>query len=262
MSKFFPYVLIVALIAGVFSGCGGTIEENYQLVTLREAGHADITSPGFKFSFDTPGFIAVNGNIGMVRDGNLIEFFTGEDLENKVGMVEGRQYFAGVRKAFTPRVHFVVDFFVAGGDTIKVGEPYDAAFPTLIRGYDEGRFEEIDINGMTSATRKLKEIYDTKFKVPEAKLTYEEVDYKGEPEMVYIVSLPKVRFILEDMDLGMELILKALIAENLYFSGGLSYGEAPSKSLFPRSYRTSTKIGGKVKLEYIKYAGQVVPFTQ
>ena len=262
MSKFFSSVLIMALIAGVFTGCGGSLDETYQMVTLREASHSGITSPGFKFGFDTPKFIAVHGNVGLVRDGNLIEFFTGEDLENKVKMIEGRKYVAGVRKIFSPRVHFAIDFFVAGGDTIKVGEPYESSFPTLLKGFDEGQFEEIDINGMSSNTSKLKEIYDTKFKVPEAELTYEEVDYKGEPEMVYIISLPKVRFILDDMDPGMELILKALLAENLYFSGGVSYGEAPSNALFPRSYRTSTNIGGKVKLEYIKYAGEVIPLIQ
>jgi len=262
MSKFFSSVLIMALIAGVFTGCGGSLDETYQMVTLREASHTSITSPGFKFGFDTPKFIAVHGNVGLVRDGNLIEFFTGEDLENKVKMVEGRKYVAGVRKIFSPRVHFAIDFFVAGGDTIKVGEPYESSFPTLLSGFDEGQFEEIDINGITSSVRDLKEIYDTKFKVPEAELTYEEVNYKGEPEMAYVVSLPKVRFILDDMDAGMELILKALIAENLYFSGGLSYGGAPSKTLFPRSWRTSTKIGGKVTLEYIKYAGEVVPLVQ
>ncbi|MBN2071986.1 MAG: hypothetical protein JW814_11070 [Candidatus Krumholzibacteriota bacterium] len=262
MSKFFSSVLILALITGVFAGCGGSLDETYQMVTIREAGHANITSPGFKFGFDTPKFIAVNGNVGLVRDGNLIEFFTGEDLENKVKLVEGRKFVAGTRKVFSPRVHFAIDFFVVGGDTIKVGEPYSTTFPTLLRGFDEGQFEEVDINGIDSSTRKLKEIYDTKFKVPEAELTYEEVDYKGEPEMAYIVTLPNVRFILEEVNPGMELILKALIAENLFFSGGLSYGGAPSASLFPRSYRTSTKIGGKATVEYIKYAGEVVPLTQ
>ena len=262
MSKFFSSVLIMALIAGIFTGCGGSLDETYQMVTLREASHSGITSPGFKFGFDTPKFIAVNGNVGLVREGNLIEFFTGEDLENKVKMLDGRKYVAGVTKMFSPRVHFAIDFFVAGGDTIKVGEPYDASFPTLLKGFDEGQFEEVDVNGIGPSTRDLKEIYDTKFKVPQAEITYEEVDYTGEPQMAYIVSLPKVRFILEDMDSGMELILKALIAENLYFSGGLSYGEAPSSSLFPRSYRSRTKIGGKAKLEYIKYAGEVVPLVQ
>ena len=265
MSKLFSTILIIALISGVFAGCGGKVEESYQMVTLREASHAGIVSPGFKFGIDSPEFIAVKGNIGMVREGNLIEYFTGEDLENKVKMVEGKKFVAGVIKAYTPKVHFSVDFFAMGSDTIRVGQAGYAEFPTLLRGYDEGNYEEVEIELIDHSTPKLKNIYDTRFKVEDAKLTWEEIqDAKGETVWTYMLTFPKVRFIVDgdEIDPGMELILKALINENLLFSGGISYGGMPSASDFPRSYRNNTKIGGIVKLEYVKYAGEVCPIIQ
>ncbi|MBU8923129.1 MAG: hypothetical protein KOO63_15025 [Bacteroidales bacterium] len=265
MSKLFSTILIIALISGVFAGCGGKVEENYQMVTLREAGHAGITSPGYKFGIDSPEFIAVKGNIGMVREGNLIEFFTGEDLENKVKMVEGKKFVAGVIKSFTPRVHFSVDFFAMGSDTIRIGEAGYAEFPTLLRGFDEGNFEEIDIALVDHSTRMLKNIYDTQFKIEDAKLSWEEIqDAKGETIWAYMLTFPKVRFIvdMDELDPGMELLLVALINENLLLTGGISYGGMPSASEFPRSYRNNTKIGGVVKLEYVKYAGDICPIIQ
>ncbi len=260
MSKLFSTILVVALISVIFASCGGKVEESYQMVTLREAGHSNIISPGYKFGFDTPKFIAVKGNVGMVREGNLIEFFAGQDLENKLKRVEGKRFVAGVTKSFSPRVHFSVDFFVAGSDTIRVGEASFADFPTLIKGYDKGQFEEIEYESIDSGIASLKDIYDTKFKIEKVKISYEEIrNAKGEPVKTYMVTLPKVRFILEPIDPGMELIVKALIAENHYFSGGLAFGGKPSDSEFPRDYRERTKIGGTAKLEYLDYAGQVCP---
>ena len=265
MAKLFSTILIIALFS-VFAGCGGQVEENYQMVTLREAGHAGIVSPGYKYGLDSPQFITVMDNIGMVREGNLVEFFTGEDLENKVEMVEGKKYFAGVTKSFSPKVHFVVDFFAMNGDTIRVGEPAShVEYPTLLRGFDEGEYEEVDIDLIDSSTRTLKEIYDTKFKFDGAKVTWEEIqNAQGETVWEYILHFERVKFLIDqdELDEGMELLLKAQIAENNLVSGGVSYGGMPSSTEFPRSYRTRTDIGGRVVLEFLRYAGEVCPRIQ
>ncbi|MBN1163316.1 MAG: hypothetical protein JXB45_01935 [Candidatus Krumholzibacteriota bacterium] len=262
MSKLFSILLITALLAVGLVGCGGKLEETYTMVTLREAALAGLKSPGFKFGFDSPHFITAKGDLALVREGNLIEFFTGVDIESKIGMVEGRKFVVGARKIFSPTPHFTVDFMIAGGDTIKVGEPYGVKFPAIIKGFDESDFEEVNLNGLTSNVIQLKDIYETKFRVANTTISYEEVNYKGEPEMAYLLNLEKVRFILEDLSPDVELIVKALIAENLYFDGGVYYGEKPSESLFPRSYRNATKIGGKIRVEFLRYAGDVIAVTQ
>jgi hypothetical protein len=257
MSKLISTVLVTVLLAGLSAGCGGKLEETYQMVTLREAGHAQIASPGFKFGFDTPDFIAANGDLALVREGNIIEFFTGMDIENKLKQVEGRKFVVGARKMYSPTVHFTVDFFVTGGDTIEVGEPYSVTFPPLVRGFDEGDFEEIEISSLSPQTSKLKDIFNTKFKVEKAVVTYEEVEWRSDPEMAYVLNYPNVRFFINEVTPEMELVLKAFIAENLYFDGGVSYGDRPASST--RNYRTRTKIAGPVDLEYIMYAGNAIP---
>lgn len=257
MSKLISTVLATVLVAGLTAGCGGKLEETYQMVTLREAGHAQIASPGFKFGFDTPDFIAANGDIALVREGNLLEFFTGMDLENKLKQVEGRKFIVGARKIYSPMIHYTIDFFVAGSDTIEVGEPYAVTFPPLIKGFDEGEFEEIDISSLSPQTSKLKDIFNTKFQVEKAVVTYEEVAWSGDPEMVYVLNYPNIRFFLEEVTPEMELVLKAFMAENLYFDGGVSYGDRPATST--RNYRIRSKIAGPVELKYIRYAGNVIP---
>jgi len=257
MSKLISTILATVLVAGLLAGCGGKLEETYQMVTLREAGHAQISSPGFKFSFDTPDFIAANGDLAMVREGNLIEFFTGMDIENKLKQVEGRKFVVGARKIYSPMTHFTVDFFVAGGDTIEVGEPYAVTFPPIIKGFDDGDFEEIDISKLSPQTSRLKDIFNTKFQIEKAVITYEEVAWSGDPEMAYVLNFPNIRFFLEDVAPEIEIALKAFMSENLYFDGGVSYGDRPPTST--RNYRTSSKIAGPVTLEYIRYAGSVLP---
>ena len=257
MSKLISTVLATVLVAGLLAGCGGKVEESYQMVSIREAGHANVISPGFKFGFDTPDFIAANGDVALVREGNLIEFFTGMDLENKLMQVEGKKFVVGARKIFSPATHFTVDFFVVGGDTIEVGEPYGVSFPPMIKGYDEGEFEDIDISKLSPQTAQLKDIFNTKFKASEAVVTYEEVKWSGEPQMAYVINYPNVRFFFEEVSPELELILKALIAENIYFDGGISYGDRPATS--SRSYRTSSKIAGPVDLGFVRYAGSVIP---
>ena len=68
-----------------------------------------------------------------------------------------------------------------GGDTIEVGEPYGVSFPPLIKGFDEGEFEDIDISTLSPQTNKLKDIFNTKFKAEKAVITYEEVAWAGDP---------------------------------------------------------------------------------
>lgn len=260
MSKLFSTLAVAALIAGLFAGCGGDLEETYMMVSLREAGHGQVPSPGFKFGFDTPTFIAADGDLALVREGNLIEFFTGQDIENKIKMVEGRKFTVCARKVFSPMVHFTVDCFVAGGDTIKVGEPYSVAFPAIIKGFDEGEYEGIDVTTLGPSTAKLGDIFNSKFIVDKATVSYEEVDWPGFTGMAYLLNLPNIRFFVDDPAPEMELMLRAYMSENLYFDGGVQYGDRPAAST--RNYRERTKIAGPVKLEYIRYGGSVLPVVK
>lgn len=257
MSKFFSTLAVMTLIAGLFAGCGGKIEETYVMVSLREAGHGQVKSPGFMYGFDTPKFVAAKGDLALVREGNLIEFFTGMDIEERIKQVEGRKFIVCARKIYSPQVHFTVDFMVAGADTIMVGEPYGVKFPVMIRGFDEGDFAEIDLSTLGPETRQLGDIFNTKFKIEKATVGYDEVAWLGEPRMAWTLNLDNIRFFIEDPAPELELMLKAFMNEQLYFDGGVEYGGRPPAGT--RDYRNRTRIVGPVTLEYVRYGGSVMP---
>jgi len=251
MSRFMKSLLIVAVLSGFIAGCGGGVDETYVMVSLREATRGDVLSPGFKYSFDKPNFVAAHKNVGLVREGNLIEVFVGDGLEETLGKVEGGRYSVLARKFFEPVIHFNVDYFVVGADSMVVGTPYEAAIPNMLRtrDYNTDEFIEVDLDKLTSNRLTLKEIQDAKFKVTNAKVKYEMIG----DEMRYTLHLPKVRFIIEEPGDDIVLILKALINENLYFTGGVSYGTIPSRSM-----RNSTDSGGYVKVDYIAYGNRYI----
>lgn len=251
MSRFMKSFLIVAILSGFIAGCGGGVDETYVMVSLREATRGEVLSPGFKYSFDKPNFVAVHGNVGLVREGNLIEVFVGDGLEEAFGKVAGGSYTTLARKFFEPLIHFNVDYLVMGADSMIVGVPYEAAIPNMLRmrDYNTDDFMDVDLDKLTSNRLTLKEIQDTRFKVANGKVMYETI---GE-EMLYTLHLSNVRFIIEEPGDDIVLILKALINENLYFTGGVSYGSIPSQST-----RRSTDAGGYVKVEYIAYGNRYI----
>jgi hypothetical protein len=255
MSKLLNTILITALFASVLAGCGGKLEENYVMTTVREASRGDLLSPGFKYGFDTPNIVAAHGNMALVREGNLIEFFTGVDIEKKLEQVKGRRFTVAARKLYSPRIHFTVDFLLAGGDTIMVGEPYEVVFPALLKSIEVENFKEVDLSSLGPSTLKLKPIFNTKFLLKSARVGWEEVEWMGETQMVFTLNLDNVRFIVDDPGDQMGLMLKALMNEHVYFDGGVSFGERPATST--RDYRTRTKIGGKVSIDFIQYGGQI-----
>lgn len=251
MSRFIKSLLIVAILSGFIAGCGGGVDETYVMVSLREATRGDVLSPGFKYGFDKPNFVAVHKNVGLVREGNLIELFVGDDIEGTLGKVAGGRFTVLARKFFEPVIHFNVDYLLMGADSMVVGTPYEAAIPNMLktRDYNTDDFIDMDLDKLTTNRLTLKEIQDAKFKVANAKIMYEMV---GE-EMLYTLHLPKVRFIIEEPGDDIVLILKALINENLYFTGGVSYGSIPSQTM-----RRSTDSGGYVKVDYIAYGNRYI----
>ena len=251
MSRFMKSLLIIAVLSGFIAGCGGGVDDTYVMVSLREATRGDVLSPGFKYGFDKPNFVATHKNVGLVRENNLIEVFVGDGLEEMLGRVAGGNYTVLARKYFEPVIHFNVDYLMMGADSMVVGTPYEAAIPNMLRtrDYNTDEFIDVDLDKLTTNRLTLKEIQDARFKVADAKIKYEMV---GE-EMHYTLNLPNVRFLIEEPGDDIVLILKALINEKLYFTGGVSYGAIPSQSM-----RNATDSGGYVKVEYIAYGNRYI----
>ncbi len=89
-------------------GCGEKEEvDPYVYDSLRRITRGDTLSTDFLFEIEAPEFDYVKGNTAIIRDGNLLEFLVGEDLENNYRNLSGT--LLGVRKTFTPQpTHLVI----------------------------------------------------------------------------------------------------------------------------------------------------------
>ncbi len=122
-------LLLLGLLAGLLvlalAGCGGKKEvDPYVYASLRAVTRGDTLSPGFLFEIDAPEFDYVKGDIAVVRDGNLLEFLVGKDLERNHASYAGA--LLGVQKMFSPTTHLVIQRVKRGGviDSLEVAQGY------------------------------------------------------------------------------------------------------------------------------------------
>lgn len=257
MSKLYKSLVVAILITGVFAGCKGNVEETYVLTSLKGAASGDVVSIGFKYSFDSPTVIGVANNVALVREGNQIEFFIGDGLEAKMQGVAGKQFTVATRKYFTPYIHFVVDYVMAGSDTIMVGEPSGVKLPLLRPAAQFTAPEEyvaVELNKLTSSALTLKDIEEKKFKVENGKITMEQI---GDAQKL-VLRLKNVGFTVEEPNDAMLAVMKAIMTENKPFDGGVQYGTVPRSD---RATRERLNIGGDVKIGYILYGGNAITIS-
>jgi len=131
-------VMLLGLLAVTFvglSGCGKKeAVDPYVYDTLRRVTRGDTLSIDFLFEIDAPEFDYVRGNTAMVRDGNVLEFLVGEDLEHNYRNLSGT--LLGVRKTFSPSpTHLVIQRIKRNGvveaDSLPVPSSY--TMPKLLR---------------------------------------------------------------------------------------------------------------------------------
>ncbi len=138
----FPRRWVFYVLLGVFAclmtasivGCGGKEEvDPYIYASLRAVTRGDTLSQNFLFEIDAPQFDYVKGNVAIVRDGNLLEFLVGEDLEHGYSRLAGT--LLGVRKTFSPApTHLVIQRIKRNG--VVEADSLDApeyALPRLLR---------------------------------------------------------------------------------------------------------------------------------
>lgn len=128
-------VLTVTVVA--LAGCSKKkIVDPYVYDSLRRVTRGDTLSVKFRFEIDAPNFEYVRGNTGIIRDGNLLEFFVAENLESNYKNLAGT--LLGVRKTFTPQpTHLVLERIKRNGvveaDTTTLRRPAHYTLPRLLR---------------------------------------------------------------------------------------------------------------------------------
>lgn len=259
MSKLYKSLVVLFVLSGILASCGGKLEDTYVLATLKQACGNDLVSVGFKYSFDSPSFIGAAKSIALVREGNQIEFFIGQDIQDKVKDLQGKKYTVAARKYFTPYIHFVVDYIMVGADTIQVGDPSEVKLPNLrpMAGFTAPEeYETLDLGKITPNLATLNDIKDKKFKVAGAKITLEQVPESGATVPYYSVNLRNVRFFVDEQSDAMLAILDAIMNEGKTFEGGVSYETNPTS--LSKDYRERFRSGGKVKIGYMVFGGNSV----
>ena len=126
--------LLTVTLVGL-SGCGKKeVVDPYVYDSLLRVTNGDTLSIGFLFEIDAPEFDYVRGNTAMVREGNILEFLVGEDLEHNYRNLSGT--LLGVKKTFSPApTHLVIQRIKRNGvveaDSLPVPDSY--ILPTLLR---------------------------------------------------------------------------------------------------------------------------------
>jgi len=130
--------LLLALLAVTLVGMIGCGEKEavdpYVYDSLRRITRGDTLSAGFLFEIDAPEFEYVRGNTAIVRDGNLLEFLVGQDLENNYRNLAGT--LLGVKKTFTPQpTHFIIKRIKRNGvvEADSLPAPKEYILPRLLR---------------------------------------------------------------------------------------------------------------------------------
>ncbi len=126
---------VLALTLVGLTGCGKKeVVDPYVYDTLRRVTRGDTLSNDFLFEIDAPNFEYVRGNAGIVRDGNLLEFLVGEDLEHNYQNLAGT--LLGVQKTFTPQpTHLVIKRIKRNGviEADSLATPAHYVLPRLLR---------------------------------------------------------------------------------------------------------------------------------
>ncbi len=130
--------LLLGLLAVTLVGMIGCGEKEavdpYVYDSLRRITRGDTLSTNFLFEIDAPEFDYVSGNTAIIRDGNLMEFFVAEDLENTYRNLSGT--LLGVQKTFTPQpTHLVLKRIKRNGviESDSLATPSSYTLPTLLR---------------------------------------------------------------------------------------------------------------------------------
>jgi hypothetical protein len=254
MSKLFGFLAVAVLLSAVVAGCGGKLDDSYVQTTLKDAARGDVVSPSFKYSFDTPNMIGSANNVALVREGNIIEFFVGDGLAEKAKQVAGKKFVVHARKYFTPYIHFMVDYIVAGSDTIRVGEvavQLPNTRPAAQFAAPE-EYETVDTGKLSPSLPDLRAIVDTKFKVDGAGISWEQVGDRWS----YSLNFKNVRFFIDESNDAMLAVMNAIMNEGKTFAGGVQYTSTPTS--LSREFRERLRSGGNVKVGYIIYGGNAL----
>lgn len=141
-SRRWVLLVLVVLLAGVTAlstvGCGKKEQlDPYVYASLRQVmtgAVLDTVGRQFNFEIDAPKFEYVKGNVGIVREGNRLEFLVGDNLEKRQNELRGT--LLGVKMTFSPApTHLVLERIKRDGAVVadSLPKPQNYALPKVLR---------------------------------------------------------------------------------------------------------------------------------
>jgi len=244
--------LISVLLASSLVACSDSgPKDPYATVTLHQVTQNVVVSKQFKYKFENPEIIAMHRNLGLIREGNLLEFIAGRSLEDKLeGKTDG-DFQLNVVKIFSPFVHFKVEQVATAEDTTFLPQTGAIGYPRLMNAADftTDNYETQDVHTVPyNRTGTLNQLKDKKLEVS-ARITLEE----EEGAKFFMLHGENAKFRVADTGNGTGLILKLLTEENYLFEGGVILTEVE-----PFGQRRNNKIAGTVEIQFVRYGDRVI----
>lgn len=252
MKKHWPLSILLVLIPLVLGACGEEKSKDpYALVTLRQATRGKVVSKGFRYKFHNPKVASLHRHLGVIREGNLLEFISGRSLEDKMEGLEGKSFSLGVVKEFSPFVHFRVEKIFTETDTIFLSQVGSISYPQVTQESDFNRedFEDYNLGKLVyNKTSLIKRLVNKKLFVT---TTLTQVEKEG--KSAFMLQAKDSKFRIAEPGDGTTAVLKMLLKGNHPFEGGVTLTE-----IEPWPSRRSNHIIGTVEVKFVTYGSTVV----
>lgn len=268
-------VLLVAALAPalVVVGCGkDEVVDPYVYGTLDQVTRGHIQSEQFLFEIDTPKFVFIDGNTGIVRVDNRLEIVVAEDLENQAANWDGK--ILGVQKFYSPYVWLMArrvktpegEGFVTT-DLDSVETPMLPKFVTVdlneVTGFDIGTLrwnkkelidEKKDVKVSSAGTLLYLPDHEAEAPKPGAKPVAGAADAAmAEPAMAWYLQADSsdALFKITNMNDRLEFYFKLLESEGLPFIGEIKIGET-----YSYKDRKASHVSAPIEITWLRYANR------
>jgi hypothetical protein len=239
----------------LLAGCGGEDKnvDPYAEVSLQQATRGPVViSKAFKYKLRNPDIVEQQGDLLLVREGNIVEMIAGRSIADKLEGKDLSNIEFNVVKMYTPYVHFKCEQIVSGEDTVFISRAGSIAYPRLtpVADFRNKDHDDYDLDRLKwNRTQDLRKAVDKQFWVTGDVALVEE-----DGDEVWMLSGDRgstVRIV--DPTDGVIIMLRMLLDENLPFEGGITFTEVE-----PWPDRQNNRVCGNVVIDYVTYLDKVV----
>lgn len=246
------YTVVACLLGLSLMGCGEKKElDPYAAVTLKQVTRGQVVSKGFRYKLTNPNVEVLHQSLGLIREGDLLEFIGGRSLEEKLAGKLNSSFELAVVKEFSPYVHFKVERIYGEADTTFM-TPGAVAYPRIMdtAQFSTAEYEPKSLDAIPyNRTDVLRGLENKKMALSGVTITKE----AGEGQPYYLLHGKDVKFRVADTSDGIGLFLKLMVQKGYPFEGGILMTETEDYGS-----RMKSKVGGTVEVMWVKYGSRVI----